>query len=317
MIITTSCPLRISLVGGSTDHPEFIKKYKQGKVISFPCNLRTYVTIHKDVFGANTLDKKFILNYSKREEVDNIDDIKNELIRLCFKELNVDKINLFLTSDVFSLGSGLASSSAYLISLIKSIFLMRNKSITESEVCKIAIEIEKKFNPLVGQQDFYGSLGGLKKISFYENENPDIKYLDTDIFNNMDMYLLYTGITRSSTNILSSINIDSSLPLLKDVEELEIAIKNNDVNLFNTVINRTWINKKKTSPLICENKDLISLDNDLSNDIDILSHKLLGAGNGGYFLIFSKKETKNLFYSKYKNIKKIEISEKGTSYSIL
>ena len=311
MIITSACPLRISLVGGSTDHPEFLKKYKIGKVISFPCNLKTYVTIHKDVFGANTLERKYILNYSKREEIDDVDEIKNELIRCCFKILNVGQINLFLTSDVFSYGSGLASSSSYLMSLINSISLMRDQNINDYEICKLAHEIEKMFNPLVGQQDFYGSMGGLKKIVFREDDNPDIKYLDTNIFKLMDMYLVYTGVTRSSTNILETLNVDNSLPLLDDVDSLELAIKNSDMRLFHQTIRNTWVNKKNTSRLICENDLLIKLDNEISNDEKILSHKLLGAGNGGYFLIFTEKNIENLITKKYKNTKKIEISEFG------
>jgi len=311
MIISSACPLRISLVGGSTDHPDFIKKYKSGSVISFPCDIKTYVTIHKDVFGANTLNKKYILNYSKREEVDNIKDIKNELIRNCFDELDVNQINLFLTSDVFSYGSGLASSSAYLMALIKSIYLMRDEVITESEICKLAHKIEKIFNPLVGQQDFYGSIGGLKKITFYQESNPDIKYLDTNIFHHMDMYLIYTGVTRSSTNILESLNIDNSLPLLEDVNMLEVAINTINVDLFHETIKKTWINKKKTSPLICNNQSIVEMDRIIYEDSNILSHKLLGAGNGGYFLIFTKKNINNLIINKYKNSKKIQISETG------
>ena len=72
---------------------------------------------------------------------------------------------------------------------------MREKHITEFDVCKIAEQIERKFNPLVGQQDFYGSLGGLKRIKFYDNDNPEIKYLDTKIFNQMDMYLIHSRFT--------------------------------------------------------------------------------------------------------------------------
>lgn len=311
MIITSSCPLRISLVGGSTDHPNFIRKYKSGSVISFPCDIRAYTTIHKDVFGANSLNNKYILNYSKREEVDNIKDINNELIRNCFEELQVDQINLFLTSDVFSSGSGLASSSAYLMSLIKSIYLMRNETITESEICKLANKIEKMFNPLVGQQDFYGSLGGLKRITFYEKTNPDIKYLDTNIFRFMDMYLIYTGVTRKSTNILETLNVDNSLILLDDVRMLENAISNSDVDLFHETIRKTWINKKKTSPLICEHENIINLDKDILDDENILSHKLLGAGNGGFFLVFTKKNVEHLVLKRYNNIRRIQISESG------
>ena len=38
------------------------------------------------------------------------------------------------------------------------------------------------------------------------------------------MYLIYTGITRSSTDILKTINVDNSLLLLEDVELLELGI---------------------------------------------------------------------------------------------
>lgn len=310
-MIVTSCPLRISLVGGSTDHPRFLEKYNNGSVISFASNLHTYITLHRDVFGATSLNKKYIINYSRRESVNNINQIENELIRNCFEYLRVDHLNCFMTSDVFSEGSGLASSSAYLLALIKSIFALQNKYITEFETCKLAEKIERIFNPLVGQQDFYGSIGGLKKIKFYKNQDPEIRYLSTDIFNHMDLYLVYTGITRKSTLILDSLNIDKSFTLLQDVEELEMAINNTDLNLFHSVINRTWKNKKETSKRICENESLVNLDKKLTYDSNVLSHKLLGAGGGGYFLFFTEKNKELIIKKSYINVNKIHISETG------
>lgn len=315
MSITCCCPLRISLVGGSTDNPLFLEKYKSGRVISFPCDLKTYVTIHRDVFGSNTLLSNYVLNYSSREEVNNIHEIKNELIRYCFDELNVESLNLFFTSDVFSNGSGLASSSAYLMALIKSIYTLRDQSITDSEVCKLANKIEKNFNPLVGQQDFYGSMGGLKKMKFYEDKNPEITYLDTRIFEQMDMFLIYTGVVRKSTELLKSLDLESCLPLLKDVDDLEYSIINNDFDLFHEVINRTWINKKNSSKLICQDEHIKNLDSDLIYDQNVLSHKLLGAGNGGYFLIFTNPNMENYIHNKYKFVKQIKISDKGLQIS--
>ena len=127
----------------------------------------------------------------------------------------------------------------------------------------------------------------------------------------MDMYLIYTGITRSSTNILQTINIDNSVPLLEDVFNLEKAINDLDINLFNKTIRNTWVNKKNTSPLICSNEDLMKLDDSIMSDENVLSHKLLGAGNGGYFLIFTDKNKESEIYKNYQNVKKITISEIG------
>jgi D-glycero-alpha-D-manno-heptose-7-phosphate kinase len=311
-MIVTSCPLRISLVGGSTEHPHFIKKYGRGAVISFPSSLRTYVTIHQDVFGINTIDGNYNINYSRRETVKNISDIQNEMIRHCFEYLNVEKINCSLVSDIYSAGSGLAASSSYLQALIKAIYVWRGESITEFEVCKIAEQIEHKFNPLVGQQDFYGSMGGLKKINFFHNADPEIRYLNTKIFDKLDIHLLYTGVLRNSTKVLESLDIDKSIPLLSDVSNLENAINDNNLDWFNVIINESWKKKKQLSSLICENKILVDLDNKLSYDIKVLSHKLCGAGNGGYFLMFSYKDS-NLELN-YPRCHKIGISETGLKY---
>lgn len=311
-MIIASCPLRISLVGGSTDHPHFIEKYGKGSVISFSSDLRTYVSIHQDAFGMNSIEHKYSISYSKKECVQNIKDIQNELVRHCFEYLNVDEMNCSLTSDIYSVGSGLAASSSYLMSLIKAIYVMRNQVITEFEVCKIAEEIEKKFNPLVGQQDFYGSIGGLKLINFYKNNSPSIRFLDTSIFKKMDCYLLYTGILRNSTSVLETIDIDKSFSLLKNVSDLEIAINECDIDSFNQIMQSSWENKKQTSKYICENETLIEIDSKLKNDSDILSHKLCGAGNGGYFLLFAKKNV--YLENRYTYLKKINISESGIKF---
>lgn len=313
-MIVSSCPLRVSLVGGSTDHPEFIKRYGRGSVISFPSNLNTYISIHQDYFGMNSINKKYLINYSKKENVDNIKDIKNELIRVIFEHFDVEEINCSMTSDVFSVGSGLAASSSYIMALINAIYIMRGEKISSIELCKLGEMLEKKFNPYVGQQDFYGScIGGLKRIDFGNCQyTPTITFLKTNIFDEMNIYLFYTEIHRKSTQILKSINVEKSIPLLNDVEMLEKAINNVDVKSFNEIMNQTWENKKKISKYICKNKKLIEIDNMLQTDNDVLSHKLCGAGNGGYFLVFSHKNV-NLM-NNYFNIKQIKISETGIQH---
>lgn len=311
-MIVTSCPLRISLVGGSTDNPRFLEKYGHGAVISFPSNLRTYVTIHRDVFGSNSFEHKYNINYSRRESVTKIADIQNEMVRFCFEELNVEEMNCSLTSDIYSVGSGLAASSAYLQALIKAIHVMRNQSITDIEICQLAEKIERKFNPLVGQQDFYGSLGEFKRIHFNRDTVPDIRILPTAIFDKIDTYLLYTGVLRSSTKILETIDISKSVPMLKDVSDMERAIISHDHIEFHKIINRSWITKKQTSPNICENLLIIDIDRGLNNDERVLSHKLCGAGNGGYFLVFAKKDAK--LDQEYRMMKPIKVSSTGVMH---
>jgi D-glycero-alpha-D-manno-heptose-7-phosphate kinase len=309
-MIISSCPLRISLVGGSTDHPHFLKKHGRGSVISFASTLKAYTIVHRDVIGYNSLYNKYIINYSDKECVNKISDIKNELVRYCFDEMNVNEINCYLTSDVFSTGSGLASSSSYLMSLIKSISHLQGKDLDMHSICQLAKKIEKKFNPLVGEQDFYGgSLGGLKLINFYDGELPQIEPLNDEIFSYFDTYLYYTNVNRESTNILKTIDIDKSLPLLDEVKKLNLAIKSLDLELFLKTISKSWELKKKLSPLICKG-DLEDIDMNIISDKRVLSHKLCGAGGGGYFIMITEKNSTNL-EDDYQGIKKISISKEG------
>ena len=166
-MLISSCPLRVSLFGGSTDNPFFVEKYGQGSVISFTSNLKTYITLHQDQLGYNAESSKYIINYSKREEVQHIQDIKNELVRIVLDHFNCNPMNISMTSDAYSQGSGLASSSSYIISLIKAISMFNELSMTDAEICKLAYKLELKMNPYCGYQDPYGcGIGGFKKIDF-------------------------------------------------------------------------------------------------------------------------------------------------------
>ena len=71
-MLVASCPLRISLFGGSSDNPYFVEKYGYGSVISFTCDLKTYVTISQDKIGFNKQKLMYLINSSMRDVVSSI-----------------------------------------------------------------------------------------------------------------------------------------------------------------------------------------------------------------------------------------------------
>ena len=314
-----SCPLRISLFGGSTDNPYFIEKYGHGSVISFSSNLSTYVTLTQDArFGYNQHGHKYILNYSKREEVESISEVQNELIRSVLEEFELPPISISLTSDVYSHGSGLASSSSYIISLIKAISLFKKLSLTDNEICELAYNIELKTNPYCGYQDPYGcGIAGFKRMDFTSHS---IKYefFSNDLFKEYDAHLIYTGITRNSTDILRSVsgNIDKAYPLLKIVDEAHEALIVGKYDYFINLINESWECKKNTSDAIIGNDIIRDMDYEFAANKSVLAHKLCGAGSGGFFLVFSKVNTLDIPYSSIR----INVSQsgvKGEKYGVL
>jgi D-glycero-alpha-D-manno-heptose-7-phosphate kinase len=315
-MIISSCPLRISLFGGSTDNPFFIKKYGYGSVISFTCDLKTYATISQDKFGFNKDQHKYIINYSAREEVSNIQEIKNDVVRVVLEYFNMPPIHITLFSDAYSQGSGLASSSSYLISLIKSCCLFLNKHITDIEICELAFKLEQKINPYCGYQDAYGcGIGGFKKIDFEKCNTVKYEFLTTELFEKYDFDLVFTGITRNSKNILKNIpeNIDKSLPLLKTAEDAYNVLKIKDYKQFLHLLNISWQQKKTTSALITENPHIKNIDKTFLEDQNIIAHKLCGAGNGGFFLIISNP---NSLKTSYGSIK-IKMASNGVTGNIL
>jgi D-glycero-alpha-D-manno-heptose-7-phosphate kinase len=311
-MIISSCPLRISLFGGSTDNPIFLKKYGIGSIISFASSLRTYTTIFQDKLGYNQNQQKFIINYTNREEVIKYDEIKNELVKTFLEYFNISPVTINMHSDVYSQGSGLASSSSYLINLINCYSILNNISLSQSEICKLALDIERKFNPYCGLQDPYGcGIGGFKKMDFDSKENVSITYLPTEFFKIYNMFLIFTGINRNSKNILKhvSTNTDKILPILNIVEKAYEALQEKKYNLIFDLINESWNQKKMISSEILNNENIILIDNYLTEDKNILAHRLCGAGGGGFFLAFSLKKELDIPF-KYV---KLNISSEGVN----
>jgi D-glycero-alpha-D-manno-heptose-7-phosphate kinase len=314
-MIIASCPLRVSLFGGSTDNPHFVEKYGYGSVISFACDLKTYVTLTQDKFGLNRRDHKYVINYSKREEVNTIDEIQNEVVRTVLTYFDMPPVQITLTSDAYSQGSGLASSSSYLISLIKACCMFLEIEKTDTEICALAYILELKFNPYCGYQDPYGcGVGGFKRIEFYDINTIKYEYLSTHLFDYYDAYLVFTGVTRNSKKILKKVtdNLEKVKPLVGITDTAYNHLKNHNYPQVLQMLNKSWEQKKKTTSAITSNEHIQEMDKILSESTSVISHKLCGAGNGGFFLTFSERGNLSIPYDCVK-IKVVSEGVRGKS----
>ena len=166
-MINARSPVRISLAGGSTDLDSFLEKNDVGSVISFSANLYTFISLRKDLLGHNGQSNKFLIDYMKREVVDDSLEIKNDIARVVLSHFNTEPVTCWFTSDFYSSGSGLASSSSYMNAFIKAVSVHCKEEMSNYEICKLSHRLERKFNPLTGYQDPYGcGLGGFNRLRF-------------------------------------------------------------------------------------------------------------------------------------------------------
>ena len=298
-----SCPLRISLFGGSSDNPYFVDKYGRGSVISFSSNLKAYITLHEDKMGFNKVGRKYIINYSRREEVDTVDEIQNEIVRNPLNHFGCHPINVTMKSDAYSQGSGLASSSAYTIALIKAISMYYGMDLTDIEICELSYKLELQSNKYAGYQDPYGcGVGGFKRIEFEKGGIIKYDFLSQDLFKHYDMHLIFTGVTRNSKGVLKSVtdNIHKCRPLLKTADKAFDTLLKKDYDKFMDLMRQSWKQKKDTTSSITENETIRTIDKDLEENETVVAHKLCGAGNGGFFLTFSESDTLQVPYDSVK-----------------
>ena len=293
-MIFSRAPLRISVGGGGTDLPSYYLK-RNGFVVSAAINKYIYISI------GQTFNKKFLLKYSKFEEVNDIKNIKHPLFRETLKELKIrTPVNISSHADIPS-GSGLGSSGCFTVALIKALNGIRNKKIDNKKLAELACKIEiTKLKEPVGKQDQYAStFGGLRSYNFLKSGEVIIKNIKIkkkkliNFKNSLSMY--YTGILRDSYDILKTQDIKSkrmnkemliNLDMIKEMGfNTKYILEKGNIEEYGYLLNDHWETKKKRSPNMTSKFINKLYDYGLKNGAT--GGKLIGAGGGGFLLFFS------------------------------
>ena len=302
-MIITRTPLRVSFAGGGTDIPNFYKKNSYGAILSSAINKYIYVSVksHSKIYP-----EKIRLNYSETEQVNDIDKIKNPIIKACLKYLEIDE-NLYISTVADAPGSsGLGSSSTFCVGLLNALYAYKGKIVNRNKLAEEAsyIEIEVLKRP-IGKQDHYAAaFGSINFFKFYANENISIMPVDENsknikiIFNNLHTF--YTGMCRDATKLLevqkkrSVANNSNLLKIRHQAENLFDLIKNDRFSIkeFGQLLEDGWKMKKELSDQVT---------NKFIEDAYIIGKKkgayggkLSGAGGGGFLSFVIQKKLKNI-----------------------
>lgn len=294
-MILSRTPLRISLCGGSTDVPSFYRNHGGG-VVSFAINRYVHIGVN-DKFDGRTR-----VSYSVTENVDAPADLKHDLARECLNHFETKGLEITSVSDIPGEGTGLGSSSAFTVGLLTAISKKCMINVyTAKMLAETAHTIEAKLckHPGIGKQDQYASaFGGLHYYEFSKDEAVSVEPIfmtpEQKEYLESHLLLLYTGMTRSATEILrdQEKNLNSSreaiaagCQLREMACDLAIDLGRGDFHKVGTYLFNGWKLKRRLSDTISNPE--IDRIHDAGVAAGAIGGKLLGAGGGGFFLFFA------------------------------
>ena len=296
-MIITKTPFRISFVGGGTDIIDYYK-VDYGAVISATINKYMYITVNK------RFDDSIRVSYSKTEIVDDVDELRHEIVKECLKLVGIKKgIEITSISDIPA-GTGLGSSSSFTVGLINALFSYTGDHLSAKQMaelaCKVEIDILK--HPIGKQDQYAAAYGGINFFQFNKDETvfeEKIKFTDEDYKKmNRKLMMFWTGISRSADKILekqkknTKVKIENLNFMRNQVYELRNIIKTEGfTKKFGEMLHEAWLKNKEITNGISSNQ--IDQKYELARQAGAVGGKILGAGGGGFLLLYCDEENQS------------------------
>jgi D-glycero-alpha-D-manno-heptose-7-phosphate kinase len=293
-VIFTRAPLRLSLGGGGTDLPSYYREHG-GFLVAAAMDKYMYMLTH------TVFQKRYRLKYSQFEEVDEPSEIEHPILREALvRHWDGNPLEIASLADIPA-GTGLGSSGAFAVCLLKALALAGSKATTPSAIAEAAshIEIDVLGEP-VGKQDTYVSAhGGICAYTFHQDDTVSVEPLELseDTIQGMtDRFLLFfTGETRDAVEILADQDERSRAGDAEMIQNLhrtkEIGLESRkllesgELEQYAELMHEHWLNKRKRSAgMTTDRADELY---ELARKNGAIGGKLVGAGGGGFLLTYT------------------------------
>jgi D-glycero-alpha-D-manno-heptose-7-phosphate kinase len=295
-VVFSRAPLRVSLGGGGTDLPSYYRQHG-GFLVSGAIDKYVYMLTH------TVFQRRYRMKYSELEEVDEITQIRHPILReTLLRHWRGHPLEIASVADVPA-GTGMGSSGAYTVCLLKGLAHARRTSITPGALAEAACEIEiDVLGEPVGKQDPYvAAHGGICAYTFHPDGRVDVEPLELDpgtLRRLRDQLLLfYTGEARSASSVLadqderSMAGDETMLENLHQTKELgrrsyEL-LRTGELEGYAELMHEHWQRKRERSPgMTGEHIDRLYM---LARRSGAIGGKLVGAGGGGFLLVYSPR----------------------------
>ncbi|MGH2361031.1 MAG: kinase [bacterium] len=292
-MIISRTPFRVSFFGGGTDYPSWYLKHG-GAVLATTINKYCYISCRylPPFFG-----HRFRIVYSKIENCRRVEEIGHPAVRAVLTYLGIKRgIEIHHDGDLPA-RSGMGSSSAFTVGLLAALYALKGHLPTADQLARESIHVEKELlQENVGTQDqVLASHGGLNHIVFAPSGDISVRpvTLPHDRMRELNSHLLlfFTGINRTASSIAQSYSRDldskeKQMRALLDMvgEGISILSNGREINDFGKLLDEGWQLKRSLSATV--STPLVEEIYEAARSAGAIGGKLLGAGGGGFMLLF-------------------------------
>jgi D-glycero-alpha-D-manno-heptose-7-phosphate kinase len=299
-LILTRSPFRVTLGGGGTDLPSYFSRHG-GFVLAMGLDKYMYISLNVPL-----VDRMIRVQYMRSEMVDHPDQLKHELAREALKRYEIfAQIEITSTADLPA-GSGLGSSSCYLVGLLAALRAYRRRHGTLLEMAEeaAAIELGVLRQPIGKEDQFMAVFGGMSVLEIARDGAVRHRYAAVplavlpDFVANVHLY--WTGIRRSGPEVLrdqfvamddptspSHPVVEESLHAIKELGHQSLAaIEAGNFDEFGQLMDKHWGFKKRMSPRITI-PGIDELYAVLKSRFGVLGAKVAGPGGGGFVMVYA------------------------------
>jgi len=296
-MIISRTPFRISFFGGGTDYPVWYRQ-NGGAVLATTVDKYCYISCR---YLPPFFDHKSRVVYSKIENVKEVAEIQHPAVRAILQEYGFhDGIEIHHDGDLPA-RTGLGSSSSFTVGLLHCLYALRQKMPSKSQLAKEAIRIERDvLKENVGSQDqVSASFGGLNHITFSSNDEINVRpvIIESQRLKSFQDHLMlfFTGFSRFASNIAkeqvqNTHKKQTELSSMFDMVQaaIDILSSKEDIGVIGKLLHESWMLKRSlTTKITNHHMDEIY---EAAQSAGALGGKLLGAGGGGFMLLFVRPE---------------------------
>lgn len=313
-MIMSRTPFRISLFGGGTDYPAWYREYG-GAVVGTTINKYCYISFRK---LPPFFEHRHRVVYSKIELPQTVEEIEHPAVRNILREHEVcDGIEIQHYGDLPA-KSGLGSSSSFTVGLLNALRAHKGWVSSPEWLAKEAIRMEQDvIREAVGSQDqIWAAYGGTNFITFHPGGNFDVSPLviPKERLQELQshMMLFFTRFSRIAETVASRKieNLSSRKKQLHTMRQMAEEAKEilqspgRPIREIGPLLREAWCLKKEladgvTTPAVDEIHQSVMRTG-------ALGAKLLGAGGGGFMLVFAEPSTHDAIRETLKHL--IEVS---------